>query len=185
MEFIKTQIPDVVLIKPKVFGDNRGYFMESFRDDLFSDHVGKTEFIQDNESKSSYGVLRGLHYQLPPYCQAKLVRIITGRVWDVAVDLRRHSPTFGQFAAAELSEENKHQLFIPEGFAHGFVVLSEEAIVTYKVDAPYAPQYERGLRYDDPELGIDWQIPHSDMQLSEKDGALPLLENGDVFEEKI
>jgi len=185
MEFIKTQTPDVVLIKPKVFGDSRGYFMESFRQDLFVQHIGEIDFIQDNESKSTYGVLRGLHYQLPPYAQAKLVRIITGRVWDVAVDMRRNSPTFCRFVAAELSAENKHQLFIPKGFAHGFVVLSDEAIVSYKVDAPYAPRHERGIRYDDPDLCIDWQIPHSDMQLSEKDGALPLLKAGDVFEEKI
>jgi dTDP-4-dehydrorhamnose 3,5-epimerase len=175
MHFIKTEIPDVVLIKPKVFGDSRGYFMESFRSDLFAENICEVEFIQDNESKSSYGVLRGLHYQLPPYAQAKLVRVITGRILDVAVDIRQTSPTYGRHVTAELSEDNKHQLFIPQGFAHGFVVLSDESIVSYKVDAPYAPDHESGIYYADPELGIDWGLPESEIRLSEKDGKWPGL----------
>jgi dTDP-4-dehydrorhamnose 3,5-epimerase len=170
MQFIPTHIPDVVLIKPKVFGDSRGYFMESFRRDLFAEHIGEIDFIQDNESKSTYGVLRGLHYQLQPYAQSKLVRVVTGRVLDVAVDIRKNSPTFGRHVTAELSEENKYQLFIPQGFAHGFVVLSDEAIVSYKVDASYAPDHERGIYYADPDLGIDWGLPESEIRLSEKDG---------------
>jgi dTDP-4-dehydrorhamnose 3,5-epimerase len=175
MEFIPTNIPDVVLIKPKVFGDSRGYFMESFRSDLFVRHVGEVNFIQDNESKSAYGVLRGLHYQIPPYAQAKLVRVITGRVLDVAVDIRKDSPTFGRHIAAELSEENKHQLFIPRGFAHGFLVLSAEAIFSYKVDAPYAPEHDRGIYYAEPALAIDWGLPDSEIRLSEKDSKWSCL----------
>jgi dTDP-4-dehydrorhamnose 3,5-epimerase len=175
MEFIKAEIPDVVLIKPKVFGDSRGYFMESFRSDLFTENIGEVEFIQDNESKSAYGVLRGLHYQLPPYAQAKLVRVITGRILDVAVDIRQTSPTYGRHVNVELSEDNKHQLYIPQGFAHGFVVLSDEAIVTYKVDTPYAPDHEAGIYYADPALGIDWGLPESAIRLSEKDGKWPGL----------
>lgn len=182
MEFIKTKIPDVVLIKPKVFGDSRGYFIESFRKDLFTEHVGEVDFIQDNESKSSYGVLRGLHNQLPPYAQAKLVRVIIGQVLDVAVDIRKNSPTFGRHVKAELSEENKHQLFIPKGFAHGFVVLSDEAVVTYKVDAPYAPDHEGGIHYADPELGIDWILPASEIRISEKDQTLLFLKDASLLE---
>jgi len=179
MKFIPTHIPDVVLIKPKVFGDSRGYFMESFRRDLFAEHIGEIDFIQDNESKSTYGVLRGLHYQLPPYAQSKLVRVITGRVLDVAVDIRQNSPTFGRHVTAELTEENKHQLFIPKGFAHGFAVLSKEAVFSYKVDAPYAPDHERGIYYADPELGIDWGLPQAEIRLSEKDRKSPLMVTGD------
>ena len=182
MEFVSTDIPEVVLIKPKVFGDSRGYFMESFRSDLFGEHVGEVDFIQDNESKSAHGVLRGLHYQLPPYAQAKLVRAVTGRVLDVAVDIRKNSPTFGRHVTAELSEENKHQLFIPRGFAHGFLVLSKEAVFSYKVDAPYAPDHERGICFADPELAIDWGLPESEISLSEKDISLPFLKDAQLFE---
>ncbi|MCF8095622.1 MAG: dTDP-4-dehydrorhamnose 3,5-epimerase [Desulfobacteraceae bacterium] len=179
MQFVPTDIPEVVLIKPKVFGDSRGYFMESFRNDLFAQHMGEVNFIQDNESKSAYGVLRGLHYQLPPYAQAKLVRAVTGRVLDVAVDIRENSPTFGRHVTAELSEENKHQLFIPAGFAHGFLVLSKEAVFSYKVDVPYAPDHEHGIYYADPDLGIDWGLPDSEIRLSAKDRKLPLMVTGD------
>lgn len=175
MQFIQTSISEVILIQPKVFGDSRGYFVESFRKDLFVEHIGGVDFIQDNESKSCYGVLRGLHYQMPPYDQAKLVRAVTGHVLDVAVDIRSHSPTYGQHVAVELSEENKYQLFIPKGFAHGFLVLSRYAIFAYKVDAPYAPEHERGIHHADPQLGIDWKLPESEIQLSEKDGQWPLL----------
>lgn len=182
MEFIPTKIPDVVLIKPRVFSDPRGYFMESFRKDLFVQQVEQIDFMQDNESKSSYGVLRGLHYQLPPYAQSKLVRVITGAVLDVAVDIRRNAPTFGQYVSVELSEENKHQLYIPKGFAHGFVVLSNEAIFTYKVDAPYAPDHEASINYADPELNIDWQIPTQDIQTSERDRKVPFMRDAAVFE---
>jgi dTDP-4-dehydrorhamnose 3,5-epimerase len=173
MQFITTQIPGLILIRPKVYSDNRGYFLETFRRDIFQYNVGHIDFMQDNESRSVYGVLRGLHYQLPPYAQAKLVRVVAGTILDVAVDIRPKSPTFGRHASAELSAENKHQLFIPHGFAHGFIVLSQEAAVAYKVDAPYAPDHERGIRFDDPVLGIDWKLPKSEIRLSEKDRGLP------------
>ena len=141
MNFIQTEIPEVIIIEPKVFGDSRGYFLESFNKKEFERNIGKIDFVQDNESKSTYGVLRGLHYQLPPFAQSKLVRVIKGEVLDVAVDIRKGSPTFGKHVAVELSEENKKQLFIPRGFAHGFLTLSKEAIFTYKVDNYYAPDY--------------------------------------------
>ena len=173
MKFVQTRIPGVVLIKPQVFGDSRGYFMESYRRDQFSSHVPQVEFIQDNESKSSCGVLRGLHYQLPPCAQSKLVRAVVGRILDVAVDIRKGSETFGQHVAVELTDENKEQLFIPKGFAHGFAVLSREAIVMYKVDAPYVPDSERGIRFDDPALDIDWRIDAAQALVSEKDSQLP------------
>lgn len=175
MQFIQTCIADVILIQPTVFGDSRGYFVESFRKDLFVEHIGMVDFIQDNESKSGYGVLRGLHYQMPPYSQAKLVRAVTGHVLDVAVDIRLQSPTYGKHVAVELTEENKYQLFIPKGLAHGFIVLSRYAIITYKVDAPYAPKHESGIHYADPRLGIDWKLPASEIKLSEKDEKLPGL----------
>lgn len=181
MEFIPTNIPEVILIKPKIFGDRRGYFIENFRKDLFTQHIFLTEFIQDNESKSSYGVLRGLHYQIPPWTQSKLVRVITGKVLDVVVDIRKSSSTFGQHVAIELSEENKHQLFIPKGFAHGFIVLSDEAIFAYKVDASYAPEYERGIFYADPELDIEWGIPEQKILLSNKDQKFPCLNEAEIF----
>jgi len=184
MEFIKTDIPDVVIIKPKVFGDDRGYFTETFREDLFAQQIAiKTCFIQDNESRSAYGVLRGLHYQLPPYAQSKLVRVIEGKVLDIAVDIRRGSPSFGQHISVELSAENKHQLFIPRGFAHGFIVLSETAIFAYKVDNYYSPECDRGIRFDDPDLAIDWKVNKQQLQLSEKDKVQPLLnESVDLFD---
>lgn len=176
MEFEKQSIPDVVLVKPKVFGDERGYFVETFRQDEFEKAVGhKVDFCQDNESKSSKGVLRGLHFQLPPAAQSKLVRVIEGKVLDVAVDIRHGSPTYGQYVMAELSAENKHQLFVPRGFAHGFVVLSDTAIFAYKVDSFYSPENDRGLAFDDAFLSIDWQMPIADLQLSEKDTQQPSL----------
>jgi dTDP-4-dehydrorhamnose 3,5-epimerase len=184
MEFIKQAIEDVILIKPKVFGDDRGYFVETFRQDKFEEAVGhKVDFIQDNESKSTKGVLRGLHFQLPPYAQSKLVRVIEGKVLDVAVDIRDGSPTFGNVVTAELSSDNKHQLFIPRGFAHGFVVLSETAIFAYKVDNYYSPECDRGLAFNDPQLNIDWQIPLEQIQLSDKDQKQPgLVDLGNCFE---
>ncbi len=183
MNFISQSIPDVVLIEPTVHGDNRGYFVETFRQDLFEEAVGyKVNFIQDNESKSGKGVLRGLHYQLPPYTQAKLVRAIEGRVLDIAVDIRKSSPTFGQHVAVELTEKNKHQLFVPHGFAHGFIVLSESATFAYKVDNYYAPEHDRGIAFDDKELVIDWQLPLEILQLSDKDRTHPSLANAeDLF----
>ena len=184
MKFIKTEIPEVVIIEPKVFGDERGYFMESYRKDLFDKNVREINFIQDNESKSKKGVLRGLHYQLPPFAQSKLVRVIKGKVLDVAVDIRKNSPTFGKYIAVELSEENKRQLFIPRGFAHGFLVLSDEAIFTYKVDNYYAPEYDRGIRFDDPDIGIDWNFPKEEIIVSDKDRNAPLLKDAEIFEYK-
>lgn len=169
MTFTELEIKGVWLIEPKRFGDNRGYFCETFKLEDFESHVGKINFVQDNESMSTYGVLRGLHFQRGKWSQAKLVRVSQGRVLDVAVDLRRGSSTYGSHVAVELSQENAHQLFIPRGFAHGFVVLSETAQFQYKVDNVYAPQSEATLRFDDDALGIDWRIPHSDMKLSEKD----------------
>jgi len=184
MEFIQQNIPDVLLIKPTVHLDERGYFIETFRQDLLEDIIGYSiNFVQDNESKSTKGVLRGLHFQLPPYAQAKLVRVIKGRVLDVAVDIRRSSPTFGQHVVAELTGENKHQLFIPHGFAHGFVVLSEHATFAYKADSYYAPKHDRGLAFNDPTLGIDWQLTSQQLQLSAKDQSQPTLNNAkELFE---
>lgn len=164
-----TELEGVWILEPKVFGDSRGYFMETFKQDDFERHIGRINFVQDNESRSSYGVLRGLHYQKGDNSQAKLVRVIKGRVLDVAVDLRRSSPTFGRHLTVELSEDNKRQFFIPRGFAHGFVVLSDEAIFCYKVDNVYAPQSECSIRYNDPTLAIAWPIPEADMKLSAKD----------------
>ncbi len=181
MEFQRQSISDVILIKPKVFGDDRGYFVETFQQKRFEDFVGhKVDFCQDNESKSSRGVLRGLHFQLPPFAQSKLVRVIEGEVLDVAVDIRHKSPTYGRYVKALLSGENKHQLFVPRGFAHGFVVLSETAIFAYKVDNYYAPEHDRGLAYNDTSLNIDWQIPESQLQLSDKDKTQPSLNGLDV-----
>ena len=181
MKFIKTEIPEVVIIEPKVFGDDRGYFMETFRQDLFEKNVRKINFIQDNESKSKRGVLRGLHYQLPPFAQSKLVRVIKGKVLDVAVDIRKKSPTFGKYVAVELSEENKRELFIPRGFAHGFLVLSEEAIFTYKVDNYYAPEYDRGIKFDDPDININWDFPKEEILISNKDKKAPFLKDAEIF----
>lgn len=182
MIFTEQKIKGVWVIEPKVFADSRGYFMEAFKQNEFEEHVGKVNFIQDNESKSSFGVLRGLHYQKGEFSQAKLVRVIKGEVIDVAVDIRKSSPTFGQYVAVLLSEENKKQLFIPRGFAHGFLVKSEEAIFTYKVDNFYAPQADAGIAFDDPEIGIQWDIPADQMLLSEKDKKHPHLKDAEVFE---
>lgn len=181
MRFIQTEIPDVIIIEPRLFKDERGWFMESFRQDIFDRNIPGINFVQDNESLSSFGVLRGLHYQLPPFAQAKLIRVITGTVLDVAVDIRKNSPTFGKYVSLKLSESNKRQLFISKGFAHGFVVLSSEAILQYKVDEYYAPDYERALSFDDPTLGINWELPRKDIVLSDKDRASPLLRDAQVF----
>ena len=182
MEFKNTAIEGVYVIEPRVFNDARGYFFEAWKKQEFETHIGPVDFIQDNESKSSYGVLRGLHYQKGDFSQAKLVRVIKGRVLDVAVDIRRSSPTFGQHVMVELSDENKRQFFIPRGFAHGFLVLSEEAIFTYKVDNPYAPTEEAGIRWNDPALAIEWPIDPVAVQTSEKDLKQPLLKEAQLFE---
>ncbi len=180
MNFIKTNIEGLTIIEPKVFGDARGYFFESFNLKQFEENVQKIEFVQDNESRSSYGVLRGLHFQKPPFDQAKLVRVIEGKVLDVAVDLRKDSPTYGQHLCVELSDENKKQFFIPRGFAHGFVVLSKSAIFSYKVDNWYAPDHDSGIAWNDPDLNIDWQIDHNDVLLSEKDKGLKILSETEI-----
>ena len=181
MEYIKTEIDGVWIIQPKVFNDARGYFFEAWKKEEFEQHVGRVDFIQDNESKSSYGVLRGLHYQKGDSSQAKLVRVIKGRVVDVAVDIRRNSPTFGKYVMVELSDENKRQFFIPRGFAHGFLVLSDEAVFTYKVDNPYAPQSEASIRYDDPDIAINWPIDAKDILTSAKDLNAPSLKDAELF----
>jgi len=182
MKFIETKIPEVIIIEPKVFGDDRGYFMETFRQDLFEKNIRKINFIQDNESKSKKGVLRGLHYQLPPFAQSKLVRVIKGKVLDVAVDIRKNSPTFKQYVAVELSEDNKRQLFIPRGFAHGFLVLSEEAIFSYKVDNYYSPKHDRSIRFNDLDIGINWNFPKEELIISEKDKNAPFLKDAEIFD---
>ena len=175
MKVIKTKLEGVVIIEPQVFFDDRGYFFESFSQQRFNEQVAPITFVQDNESKSSYGVLRGLHFQKPPFAQSKLVRVVKGKVLDVAVDLRKGSPTFGQYESVVLSEENKRQFFIPQGFAHGFAVLSEEAIFQYKCDNYYVPQSEGSVRWNDPTIAIDWQLPEKDIILSAKDEKAPLL----------
>ena len=175
MKVIKTKLEGVVIIEPQVFFDDRGYFFESFSQQRFKEQVAPITFVQDNESKSSYGVVRGLHFQKPPFAQSKLVRVVKGKVLDVAVDLRKGSPTFGQYESVVLSEENKRQFFIPQGFAHGFAVLSEEAIFQYKCDNYYAPQSEGSVRWNDPTIAIDWQLPEKDIILSAKDEQAPLL----------
>lgn len=177
MNVIKTAIPDLVIIEPRLFRDERGYFFESFSQREFTEKVCNTTFVQDNESKSSYGVLRGLHFQKPPYAQSKLVRVVKGAVLDVAVDIRRSSPTFGQHVAVELTEDNHLQFFIPRGFAHGFAVLTDEVIFQYKCDNFYAPQSEGALAWDDPDLGIDWRLPAEKVILSEKDRHHPRLKD--------
>ncbi|MDH5518230.1 MAG: dTDP-4-dehydrorhamnose 3,5-epimerase [Gammaproteobacteria bacterium] len=170
MKFVKQKIPEVVVIEPSVHGDDRGYFMETFRQDLFDEAIGyKVRFIQDNESRSTRGVLRGLHFQLPPFAQSKLVRVVDGEVLDIAVDIRKRSPTYGKHVSVALSGENKRQLFVPRGFAHGFVVLSDSAIFSYKVDNYYSSISDRGLAFDDESLRIDWKLPDEELQLSEKD----------------
>lgn len=175
MDVIKTDIEGVVIIKPRIFNDARGYFFESFSQREFEEKVGNIRFVQDNESKSSYGVMRGLHFQKPPHSQSKLVRCVKGRVLDVAVDIRKDSPTFGKHVAVELSEENHLQFFIPKGFAHGFAVLSDEAVFQYKCDEFYAPESEGGIQLMDESLGIDWKIPLDKAILSDKDRLYPNL----------
>lgn len=182
MEYKETDIKGVWVIEPKVFNDARGYFFEAWKKEEFEDHIGTVNFIQDNESKSSRGVLRGLHYQKGELSQAKLVRVISGTVIDVAVDIRRSSPTFGRYVAVELSAENKRQLFIPRGMAHGFLVLSDEAIFTYKVDNVYAPQAEASIRFDDPTIGIEWPIDPSGMLLSAKDQNAKSFQEAELFD---
>ena len=187
MTFTRTAIPDVVIIEPTVHGDSRGYFVETFRQDKLEEFLGyKINFCQDNESKSSKGVLRGLHYQLPPHAQTKLVRVIQGRVLDVAVDIRRNSPTFGKYVAVLLSAENKKQLLVPRGFAHGFVVLEDDTVFAYKVDNYYSPQCDRGIAFDDENLNIDWILNHNELNLSAKDTKQPKLfdikDDKEIFE---
>jgi dTDP-4-dehydrorhamnose 3,5-epimerase len=182
MEFKEVFIKGVFLIKPKIFGDSRGYFLESFNKKEFEENVGVVNFVQDNESKSSFGVLRGLHFQKGEYAQAKLVRVINGAVLDVIVDIRPDSPTFGKHFSVELTEENKLQLFLPKGMAHGFVVLKNDTIFAYKVDNIYSPENESGIIYNDPYLSIDWQLPESSLILSEKDKNLSLLPTSHPYE---
>ena len=177
MIFTKTDIPEVLIIEPKVFKDARGYFFESFSQKQFEENIGEITFIQDNESMSSRGVLRGLHFQKPPFAQAKLVRCIQGRVLDVAVDVRKNSPTYGKYISVELAEENKRQLFIPRGFAHGFIVLSNTAVFSYKVDNIYAPECDSGIKWNDETLNIDWKIAIDEIILSEKDQQLQSLKD--------
>lgn len=184
MQLLRTSIPDVVIVEPILHGDDRGYFVETFRNDKLEEFLGyKINFCQDNESKSSKGVLRGLHYQLAPHAQTKLVRVISGCVLDVAVDIRKNSPTFGQHVAVELSSENKKQLLVPKGFAHGFVVLEENTVFAYKVDNYYSPDCDRGIAFDDENLNIDWILKKEELKLSEKDTKQPKLrDTKDLFE---
>lgn len=182
MTFTRTAIPDVIICEPLVHGDERGYFVETFRADKLEDFLGyKINFLQDNESKSSYGVIRGLHYQLEPYAQTKLIRAIQGTILDVAVDIRKNSPTFGLHVSVTLSGEDKKQMLVPKGFAHGFVVLSEEAIVAYKVDNYYAPQCDRGIDYNDVTLGINWVVPSEKLKISQKDTKHPSFKLAELF----
>lgn len=182
MQIFQAEIPGIFVIDPQVFGDDRGYFFESFQADTFNEHISGVNFIQDNESLSVFGVLRGLHYQLPPFAQSKLVRVVTGKVLDITVDIRKGSPTFGTYVAMELSGENKRQIFIPKGFAHGFVVLSKKAVFQYKVDNVYSRDHDRGIAFDDPSLCIDWRLPSEELVLSEKDIRNPILSDAEVFE---
>ena len=177
MKVIKTAIEDVVIIEPDVFGDSRGYFFESYSQKKFDEQVRSVKFVQDNESKSCYGVLRGLHFQKPPHAQSKLVRVLKGAVLDVAVDIRKGSPTFGKHVAVELSEDNHRQFFVPRGFAHGFVVLTDEVVFQYKCDNFYAPESEGAIAWDDPDLGIDWKVPADKIILSAKDTNHPRLKD--------
>ena len=182
MNILDTEIPEVKIVEPKVFGDARGYFFESWNEVKYREAGIDCKWVQDNESRSRFGVLRGLHYQAAPYTQAKLVRVILGSVLDVAVDIRKGSPTFGKHVAVELSAENKRQLFVPRGFAHGFVVLSDDVIFAYKCDNFYMPSHERGIAFNDPALGIDWRIKGEKFLLSEKDMKNPLFGNADLFD---
>ena len=182
MEILETEIPEVKVIVPKVFGDDRGFFLESWNRAKYAEAGVDADWVQDNESKSRFGVLRGLHYQAAPYTQAKLVHVMQGKVLDIVVDIRRGSPTFGQNVAVELSGENKYQLFIPRGFAHGFAVLSEEAMFAYKCDNRYMPSHERGIAFDDPSLGIDWKIDLKNAILSDKDRKNPKFADAELFD---
>lgn len=182
MKFAEQKIKGVWVIEPKVYTDERGYFMESFKKDLFEEHIGKVEFIQDNESRSTKNVLRGMHYQRGYFSQAKLVRVLQGKVLDVVVDLRKYSDTFGQYVAVELSDENKKQLFVPRGFAHGFLVLSDEAVFSYKVDNTYSADHEASLLWNDSEIGINWGINKQDIILSAKDKEAKPLSEAIVFD---
>lgn len=187
MKIIKTPIPDLLIIEPRVFADERGYFFESFNETKFVEAGLNTGFVQDNESKSHRGVIRGLHYQLAPFAQAKLIRVVRGTVYDVAVDLREGSPTFGKWFGVEVSASKKNQFYIPKGFAHGFSVLSEYAIFSYKCDEFYNPTVDRGIRFDDPTLKIDWRLPLNDAVISAKDLVLPFLDDAEMnfkFEER-
>ena len=179
MKFTKTSIEGLVIIDPTVFGDNRGYFLESYNEKEFKEVIGKVSFVQDNESKSSKGVLRGLHFQKSPFAQAKLVRCIEGKVLDVVVDIRKNSKTYGQYFTTELSGENKKQVFIPRGFAHGFLVLSDSAIFAYKVDNTYAPEHDAGIRWNDPIVNIQWGLSESEVLVSDKDAQLPFFNEFD------
>ncbi|MDY3266618.1 MAG: dTDP-4-dehydrorhamnose 3,5-epimerase [Phocaeicola sp.] len=181
MNIIKTEIPELLLIEPTIFRDSRGYFFESFSERDFNLNIRPIKFVQDNESMSSYGVLRGLHFQKPPFCQSKLVRVVKGAVLDVAVDIRRGSPTFGKHVAVELTEDNHLQFFIPRGFAHGFCVLSDNVIFQYKCDNFYAPDYEGAIAWNDSDLGIDWKIPSDKIVLSDKDRNHPLLNESELI----
>ena len=184
MKVLKTAIEGLLIIEPTVFGDSRGYFFESYNKQRFNEATGlDIDFVQDNQSKSCYGVLRGLHFQKPPYAQSKLVRCVRGKVLDVAVDIRKSSPTFGKYMAVELTEDNHRQFFVPRGFAHGFVVLSEEAIFQYKCDIFYHKESEGAIAWNDPEINIDWTIPFDDVMLSDKDKVNPLLKDAEwLFE---
>lgn len=182
MNFEKTALKDLIVIQPEVFEDQRGYFFESFNKKIFEDNIGyELNFLQDNQSKSFFGVLRGLHYQSPPFEQAKLVRVLDGKVLDIAVDIRKNSPTFGHHLALELSDKNKKQLFIPRGFAHGFITLSKYAIFQYKVDNKHAPDFEKGIIFNDKDLAINWQIDPKDIKLSDKDSKHPMLKNAEIL----
>jgi len=181
MRIIDTGIPEVKIFEPNVFGDDRGYFCETFRDSFFREKVCDTEFIQENESKSSYGVLRGLHFQLPPFAQSKLVRVIVGEVLDISVDIRIGSPTYGKYVSVKLSDHNKRQVFIPRGFAHGYIALSDSVILNYKVDNYYSPESEGSIYFNDQTLNIDWKIKFDDILLSVKDKEAPTLENAKLF----
>mgnify|MGYP000375908703 CR=1 FL=1 len=186
MEFRTLEITEVVLCEPNIIGDDRGYFTETYREDKLNEFLGyPIHFCQDNESRSSFGVLRGLHYQLPPYAQTKLIRVLKGSVLDVAVDIRKGSPTFRQHVAVELSGENKKQLLIHRGFAHGFAVLSEEALFAYKVDNYYNREWDRGIAYNDPAIGIDWKLAENKVKSSVKDSRLPLLKDAEYFDYKM
>ncbi len=182
VNIVKTELEGVVIVEPLLFGDERGYFFESFSKREFDTQVRPVDFVQDNESRSCYGVLRGLHYQLPPFAQSKLVRVVNGRILDVAVDIRRGSPTFGRHVAVELTADNHRQLFVPRGFAHGFSVLSDEAVVQYKCDNYYSPQHEGSIAFDDPQLAIEWLLAASDLVISDKDKRHPLLKDARLFD---